>query len=117
MNKSRQHHQGRSGHEQHHQSDRSGATKCGGFVKLSGIIGHVIGAIMFVGGEHLVLVQNQLSAENIVVAEDASFLAGDNVNALQRLRPGPDHQRARLDVGGKTYAELDREDPVCAPWS
>ncbi|HNV40415.1 MAG TPA: aromatic ring-opening dioxygenase LigA, partial [Ornithinibacter sp.] len=89
----------------------------GGFVKLSGIIIAVIGAIMFVGGASTwVLIQNQLSAENIVVAEDASFLAGDNVN-------GPFSAYAQAQIinehaldasGGKTYAELDREDPVRA---
>ena len=91
------------------------ATQRGGFVKLSGIIIAVIGAIMFVGGASTwVLIQNQLSAENIVVAEDASFLAGDNVN-------GPFSAYAQAQIinehaldasGGKTYAELDREDPV-----
>lgn len=85
------------------------ATKRGGFVKLSGIIIAVIGAIMFVGGASTwVLVQNQLSAENIVVAEDASFLAGDNVN-------GPFSAYAQAQIinhhaltasQGKTYAEL-----------
>ncbi len=57
------------------------ATKRGGFVKLSGIIIAIIGAIMFVGGASTwVLIQNQLSAENIVVAEDASSFAGSKVN-------------------------------------
>ena len=93
------------------------ATQRGGFVKLSRIIIAVIGAIMFVGGASTwVLIQNQLSAENIVVAEDASFLAGDNVN-------GPFSAYAQAQIinkhaleasGGKTYAELDREDPVRA---
>ena len=87
----------------------------GGFVKISGIIIAVIGAIMFVGGASTwVLVQNQLSAENIVVAEDSDFLAGNDVN-------GPFSAYAQAQIinkhalessGGKTYAELDREDPV-----
>ena len=93
------------------------ATKRGGFVKLSGIIIAVIGAIMFVGGASTwVLIQNQLSAENIVVAEDASSFAGSKVN-------GPFTAYAQAEIinkhaleasGGKTYAELDREDPVRA---
>ena len=92
------------------------AVKSGsGFVKISGIIIAVIGAIMFVGGASTwVLVQNQLSAENIVVSEDADFLAGNDVN-------GPFSAYAQAQIinkhalessGGKTYAELDREDPV-----
>ncbi len=86
-----------------------------GFVKISGWIVAVVGAIMLVGGASTwVLVQNQLSAENITVAEDASFLAGNDVN-------GPFSAYAQADIinhhaleasGGKTYAELDREDPV-----
>ena len=93
------------------------ATKRGGFVKLSGIIIAIIGAIMFVGGASTwVLIQNQLSAENIVVAEDASSFAGSKVN-------GPFTAYAQAEIinkhaleasGGKTYAELDREDPVRA---
>lgn len=87
----------------------------GGFVKITGIVIAIIGAIMFVGGASTwVLVQNQLSAENISVAEDASFLAGNDVN-------GPFSAYAQAQIinhhalessGGKTYAELDREDPV-----
>ena len=48
-----------------------------GFVKVSGIIIAVIGAIMLIGGASTwVLVQSQLSDEKIVVAEDASTNAG-----------------------------------------
>ncbi len=85
-----------------------------GFVKISGWIVAVVGAIMLVAGASTwVIVQNQLSAENITVAEDASFLAGNDVN-------GPFSAYAEAEIinhhaleasGGKTYAELDREDP------
>ncbi len=88
-----------------------------GFVKVTGWIVAVVGAIMLIGGATTwVLVQNQLSAEKITVAEDASFLAGNDVN-------GPFSAYAQADIinhhaleasGGKTYAELDREDPVRA---
>jgi hypothetical protein len=92
------------------------ATRSGnGFVKVSGWIVAVIGAIMLVGGAATwILVQNQLSAEKITVAEDAQWLAGNDVN-------GPFSAYAQADIinhhaleasGGKTYAELDREDPV-----
>jgi hypothetical protein len=92
------------------------ATRSGnGFVKVSGWIVAVIGAIMLVGGAATwVLVQDQLSAEKITVAEDARWLAGNDVN-------GPFSAYAQADIinhhaleasGGKTYAELDRNDPV-----
>jgi hypothetical protein len=86
-----------------------------GFVKISGWIVAVIGAVMLVAGAGTwVLVQDQLSAENITVAEDASMLPGNDVN-------GPFSAYAQAEIinehaleasGGKTYAELDREDPV-----
>jgi hypothetical protein len=94
-------------------SGRSGL----GFVKISGWIVAVVGAIMLVAGAGTwVLVQSQLSAENITVAEDASMLPGNDVN-------GPFSAYAQAEIinkhaleasGGKTYAELDREDPVRA---
>jgi hypothetical protein len=60
------------------------------------------------------MVYDQLSAENIVVSDDADFLAGDDVD-------GPFSAYAQADIinthaleatGGKTYAELDRDDPL-----
>lgn len=88
-----------------------------GFVKITGWIVAVVGAVMLVaGGVTWFVVQDQLAAENITVAEDANFLAGDEVN-------GPFSAYAQADIinhhaleasGGKTYAELDREDPVRA---
>jgi len=75
----------------------------------------VIGILMVIaGGATWYEVQDQLSAEKIVVADDADFLAGDEVN-------GPFSAYAEADIinthaleasDGNTYAELDREDPV-----
>jgi hypothetical protein len=59
-------------------------------------------------------VQTQLADERITVSDDASFLAGDEIN-------GPFSAYAEAQViekhafessNGKTYAELDREDPT-----
>jgi hypothetical protein len=59
------------------------------------------------------VVQSQLAAENITVADDADFLAGDEVN-------GPFSAYAQADIiaehaegiaDGKTYAELPQDDP------
>ena len=86
-----------------------------GFVKITGWIVAVVGAIMLVaGGVTWFVVQDQLAAENITVAEDASFLAGDEVNGPFSAYAQADiiNQHALEASGGKTYAELDREDPV-----
>jgi hypothetical protein len=79
------------------------------------IIVGVVGAVMIVAGAVTwFVVQDQLAAENIVVSEDADMLAGDEVN-------GPFSAYAQAEVinkhaleatGGKTYAELDRDDPT-----
>jgi hypothetical protein len=88
---------------------RSGSTK------PLAIIVALVGLLMIVGGAVTwFMVQDQLSDANIVVAEDADMLAGDDVD-------GPFSAYAQAQIidkhaleatGGKTYAELDREDPL-----
>ena len=88
-----------------------------GFVKISGLIVAIIGAIMFVGGAATwVLVQSELSGENITVSEDAASNAGKDVNGpLTAYSEAQIIEQHALEAsGGKTYAELDREDPVRA---
>jgi hypothetical protein len=75
----------------------------------------VVGAIMVVaGGVTWFVVQDQLAAERITVSDDADFLAGDEVD-------GPFSAYAQAQVinkhaleatGGKTYSELEQDDPV-----
>ena len=75
----------------------------------------VVGVILIVaGGVTWFVVQDQLAAEKITVAEDADMLAGDEVD-------GPFSAYAQAQVinkhaleatGGKTYAELEQDDPV-----
>jgi hypothetical protein len=75
----------------------------------------VVGVILIVAGAVTwFVVQDQLVAEKITVADDADFLAGDEVD-------GPFSAYAQAQVinkhaleatGGKTYAELDQDDPV-----
>ena len=75
----------------------------------------IIGVLMIVaGGVTWFMVQDQLSEARITVAEDAELLAGDEVD-------GPFSAYAQAQIidkhaleatGGKTYAELDREDPL-----
>jgi hypothetical protein len=88
-----------------------------GFVKITGWIVAVVGAIMLVaGGVTWFVVQDQLVAEKITVAEDASFLAGNDVNGPLSAYAQAEiiNQHALEASEGKTYAELDREDPVRA---
>lgn len=86
-------------------------------IKLIGWAG-ILGAIVMIIGGGVVwgVVSSQLAAEKIVVAEDASFLANAPV-------VGPFSALAQADIinhhatemaEGKTYAELDREDPLRA---
>ena len=85
-----------------------------GFVKISSIVIAVIGAIMLIGGAGTwVLVQSQLSDEKIVVAEDASSNAGKDVNGpFTAYSQAQIIQKHSLELAeGKTYAQLDREDP------
>jgi hypothetical protein len=79
------------------------------------IVVAVIGVVMVVAGAATwYMVTDQLSAENITVSDDADMFAGDKVD-------GPFSAYAQAEVinkhaleatGGKTYAELDQEDPV-----
>jgi hypothetical protein len=75
----------------------------------------LIGLLMIVAGAVTwYMVQDNLKDAKITVAEDADMLAGDDVD-------GPFSAYAQAQVidkhalestGGKTYAELDREDPL-----
>lgn len=99
-------------------TDIAGDTTRGyGFVKLSGLIVAIIGAVMLIGGVGTwVLVQSSLSDERITVSEDASSNAGQAVNGpFTAYSEAMVIEKHSLEAsGGKTYAELDREDPVRA---
>jgi hypothetical protein len=85
--------------------------------KLVGAVVAVLGAIFFVAGATTwFMVQDQLTAENIVVADDAKWLAGDEVNGPFSAYAEADiiNHHALTATGDKTYAELDREDPLRA---
>jgi ABC-type sugar transport system permease subunit len=77
----------------------------------------VVGLVLIIGGIGTwIMVSTMLADQNITVAEDASCLAGDDVNgplsAFCEARVIDMH--AREATGGKTYAELDRDDPLRA---
>lgn len=89
--------------------------KGSGSSKTLGVLVALIGLLMIVaGGVTWYMVQDQLSEANITVAEDAEFLAGDKVDGPFSAYAQADiiDQHALEATGGKTYAELDREDPL-----
>lgn len=86
-------------------------------VRLLSVLLMAAGLILLVGGVATwVTVQSQLADERITVSEDADWFAGEKIN-------GPLTAYAEAEViekhalegsGGKTYAELDRQDPARA---
>ncbi len=88
-----------------------------GLVKLIGLAGVVGGVLLIlVGALVWGVVTSQLRAENITIPDDAAAFQGQTVS-------GPFTAYVQADIiqhhaleasGGKTYAELDREDPVRA---
>ncbi len=84
-------------------------------VRVIGILAIIAGIVFILGGGAAYgLVSNQLRAENITVADDADFLPGKRVQGpLTAYAQAEIINKHALDgSGGKTYAELDREDPA-----
>ncbi len=61
-----------------------------------------------------VLVANELAAENIKVSDDATYFAGQSVSSPWTAYSEAEtiSKHALEATGGKTYAELGREDPL-----
>jgi hypothetical protein len=83
--------------------------------KLIGLIAMVIGVVFIVaGGISYNMVHNKLAAEKITVSADSPKYAGLEVagpfTAFQEANMIQTHALAATN--GKTYAELDREDPL-----
>lgn len=83
--------------------------------KIAYVLSIVIGVVLIIGGAVTwIVVSNTLSDQKITVSEDASCLAGDEVNgpfsAYCEARIIDEH--ALEATGGLRYAELDREDPL-----
>ena len=75
----------------------------------------VVGAIFAVAGVvTYFVVSNELANENITVSEDATYFAGDDVTGPFTAYSEAEtiNKHALEATGGKTYAELDREDPL-----
>lgn len=84
-------------------------------VKVVGIITIVAGIIMAIAGAVTwTTVGSELASENITVSDDAAKYAGDPVDGPLTAY----EEAAVIDMhameatGGKTYAELEREDPL-----
>jgi len=87
------------------------------FQKVVSYIAIVLGAVFMVAGTvSYAMVSSTLAEERITVAEDASIVAGKLVNGpVSAYSQAMIIQKHALDsTNGKTYAELDREDPLRA---
>jgi hypothetical protein len=83
--------------------------------RIASLAAIIVGVVMMIAGVVTwVVISNTLTDQKIVVADDANCLAGDEVN-------GPFSAYCQADIidhhtleatNGKTYAELDREDPL-----
>jgi len=88
-----------------------------GPVKWVGILGIVAGALLIIVGiVAWILVTNQLTAENITVPDDAAAFQGQQVTGPLTAYVQADiiNHHALAASDGKTYAELDQDDPVRA---
>jgi hypothetical protein len=76
----------------------------------------IIFGILFIvaGGVTWWAVQSQLSDENVTVSEDASAFAGEKVAGpfTAYVEANTIEKHALEATGGKTYSQLDREDPA-----
>lgn len=85
--------------------------------KVVAILLYIAGAILLVGGAGTwYTVSDQLAAENITVTDDASCQQGQAVNGPLEAYCMAEiiNTHALESTGGKTYAELDSEDPLRA---
>lgn len=83
--------------------------------KTASIASIVLGLLLMIAGVTTwVMVSSTLSDQNITVSEDASCLAGDDVDGpFSAYCEAQIIETHALDAtGGLTYAELDREDPL-----
>ena len=96
---------------------RDGSAGASRSVRLIGTLVMVAGLILGLSGAGTwALVQTSLSDERITVAEDAARFGGQDVDGpLTAYYEADIIEKHALEASeGKTYAELDREDPVRA---
>lgn len=83
--------------------------------KTLGTIVAIVGVLMILAGSvTYYMVHTELKAAKITVADDAAMLAGDEVDGpFSAYAQAQIIDKHALDAtNGKTYAELDREDPL-----
>ena len=91
------------------------AERLPGRVRVLAVLVMVAGVVLLVGGIGTwFVVQAQLSDERITVSDDAERFAGDDVDGpLTAYSEAETIEKHALEAsGGKTYAELDQEDPT-----
>ena len=93
------------------------STRTTGPARLAGLVAIIAGVVLIVAGATTwVMVRSQLVAENITVAEDAAMFGGERVDGpldAYVQADGINHHALEMSEG-RTYAELDREDPLRA---
>ncbi|TXK19705.1 aromatic ring-opening dioxygenase LigA [Homoserinibacter sp. GY 40078] len=93
------------------------STRHTGLVRLAGLAGIVGGALLIAAaGTVWIAVSTQLRAENITIPEDAIAFQGATVQGpITAYIQADIIQTHTLEMSeGKTYAELDRDDPMRA---
>jgi hypothetical protein len=86
-----------------------------GRIRVIGLITMIAGIVLVVAGAFTyVMVSVTLADEKITVSDDAKYLAGDEVNGpFSAYSEAQTIEKHTVEAtGGKTYAELDREDPA-----
>jgi len=86
-----------------------------GFVKAVGVLGILAGIVLIVAGVAIwIMVSTQLQAEKITIPDDAMAFQGQTVAGPFTAYVQADIiQRHALEAsGGKTYSELEQDDPV-----
>lgn len=84
-------------------------------VRLLAVLTMIAGLVMVVAGAATwFTVQSQLADERITVSDDADMFAGEKIDGpLTAYAETQVIEKHALEAsGGKTYAELDREDPA-----
>ena len=83
--------------------------------KIIAVLLLIAGVVVVVAGiTTWVVITNNLAAERITVSDDASCAAGDDVNGPVSafcMAQVIDHHALEA-TGGKTYSELERDDPL-----
>lgn len=85
--------------------------------RVIGILSAIAGVILIVaGGVTWGTVSSRLADENITVSEDAANFGGQQVTSPWTAFAQADiiNEHALKATGGKTYAELDQDDPLRA---